>query len=1243
MAQFGRVQRLDSDGGFELLWGKDAVVDGGVGDTGVGGEVCTVAADCRLGTDPDVGEGEFDNPTGVAVNQVVGHPQSGHVYVRDTGNMRVQEFDADGGFVRAWGWGVATGAEAFEVCTSGCQQGLPGGGNGQLGATGSVASIAVDPASGNVYVADPANQRVQEFEGDGDFVSAFGSAFADETADPGEFGFDQPAQIAVDSSGVVYASDSHDSGRVQRYDTTSDAFLAPIDAPPLTSGFTQALEVDPSTDNLLVLRAPDSGAEAVVEELDTATLTLVDTHGIGDGLGAPDPSGNSSSVFGLGVDGTRGKLYVPAFFWRSPGGSTSVEPFDGLFALDSDGDAAPDPVAGAPLTVDDDSAQLSGTVDPNGPSYYRFEYSKNGVDWQLVDDNGRNNAELFAERQLIGSAPQPVSAMLEGLESNTVYRVRIVATKLTGVSTKVTIVSAETTFVTDAVAPTATTSAVHSYTDSSAWLSGRINPKGSATSYRFEWGEGTDYPHQAPASDTSAGSGAVEKGVLEEIQGLEPDTVYFYRLVAESAEGVTVGADRTFKTRPASGGLAQRGYEQVTPVLKYTDASPPTTGLEILGSVATGRALASVAADGDVASFKVIDALPDAEHGAASVGALTQEYRAVREGDGWSSGLLLGRPLGKIDGSNPLVLAGSPDLSKYVVSANQPLVEGAHGRSLYLRAPLADLYAEIAGVDGDLVQPPSYQGASTSLDHVFYAMPDGGLFEWVDGMSRAVAVDPSGVEFETPAMIGSQSLKRLAVSSDGEHAFFSVPLSVPGTQIYRRSGGLTTVLASPSKRSTPDPEGVKAKVFQSGSADGDRVFFTSSELLTDDANTGPSRAGRDLYRYEVSTDTLIDVSAGSTDPDGAEVVGVLGASEDADRIYYVARGRVVSGGAAGEPNVYMWQDDGSTDGQTRLIATLDELDVSGAGPYNLSLSIDDRPVRVTPDGRALVFHSTASLTGYRNQGFSEVFIYEADANGGEGQLSCVSCRPNGTPAHDDSAVPRSNVAVGGDPARALSEDGRRVFFNSGDALVSQDSDGEHDVYEWEAGRIRLLSVGNAAAPSDFVGASESGDDVFFATRDRLVGQDRDGLLDVYDARVGGGFASQNPVDVPCVGEACRPAPAQVPPAPGPASGGGGDYVRPFEVARITAGQRRLLARRGRIALRIRVDRPGRVLVRALSGRRLVGSASKTATRAEAVTVRLALKRSARRTLARRGRLRLALEVRFGGESETATVSLRRVK
>jgi hypothetical protein len=148
-------------------------------------------------------------------------------------------------------------------------------------------------------------------------------------------------------------------------------------------------------------------------------------------------------------------------------------------------------------------------------------------------------------------------------------------------------------------------------------------------------------------------------------------------------------------------------------------------------------------------------------------------------------------------------------------------------------------------------------------------------------------------------------------------------------------------------------------------------------------------------------------------------------------------------------------------------------------------------------------------------------------------------------------------------SRNLSSNGGRAFFETTEALVSEDTNGQGgcppigtlgtpsciDVYEWEApgiggcdegdpaysalngGCLYLISTGKSEFPSFFADASLSGDDAFFFTRERLVGQDEDELQDVYDARVGGGLASQNPPPPnPCEGaDACH-EPAPPPPA-----------------------------------------------------------------------------------------------------------------
>ena len=77
---------------------------------------------------------------------------------------------ADVSFTKAYGWGVSDGASQFETCTSTCQAGLYGSGAGQFEAPGGVAT----DSSGDVYVADSGNERIDEFSATGSFIQAYG-------------------------------------------------------------------------------------------------------------------------------------------------------------------------------------------------------------------------------------------------------------------------------------------------------------------------------------------------------------------------------------------------------------------------------------------------------------------------------------------------------------------------------------------------------------------------------------------------------------------------------------------------------------------------------------------------------------------------------------------------------------------------------------------------------------------------------------------------------------------------------------------------------------------------------------------------------------------------------------------------------------------------------------------------------------------------------------------------------------
>lgn len=80
----------------------------------------------------------------------------------------------------------------------------------------------------------------------------------------------------------------------------------------------------------------------------------------------------------------------------------------------------------------------------------------------------------------------------------------------------------------------------------SAVLTGTVNPNGADTSYYFQYGPTSKLGSQTGIADAGAGTHGVKVGLP--VSGLNPLTLYHYRLVAVNGVGLTVGAERTFLT-----------------------------------------------------------------------------------------------------------------------------------------------------------------------------------------------------------------------------------------------------------------------------------------------------------------------------------------------------------------------------------------------------------------------------------------------------------------------------------------------------------------------------------------------------------------------------------------------------------------------------------------------------------------------------------------------------------------------
>jgi hypothetical protein len=203
--------------------------------------------------------------------------------------------------------------------------------------------------------------------------------------------------------------------------------------------------------------------------------------------------------------------------------------------------AASEPVAstGNATAITPTSATLNGTVNPEGQATtYYFEYGTS-------TSYGSQTAMTAAGA---GSADLKVLAQASSLTANTTYHYRLVATNASG-----TVLGLDVSFKTPKPpVPLVSSGHATAVTQTSATLTGTVNPEGEATTYSFQYGTSTAYGSQTPAA--SVGSGTKTVSASAPLAGLVANMTYHYRLVATSVNGTTSGHDVAFKTaRPPAG------------------------------------------------------------------------------------------------------------------------------------------------------------------------------------------------------------------------------------------------------------------------------------------------------------------------------------------------------------------------------------------------------------------------------------------------------------------------------------------------------------------------------------------------------------------------------------------------------------------------------------------------------------------------------------------------------------------
>jgi len=258
-------------------------------------------------------------PAAYSIGSLVGIAvdAQGDIIVANNGCHRVEKYTNRGDFVRMWGWGVDTGASAFETCTSGCQCGVAGAGDGQLDSPRG--DVAAD-ADRNVYVIDRPNERVMKYDPLGNFLMTWGWGVATGASEfqictsgcqagitgTSDGQFDLPTGIAV-SGETVYVTDWNNPGRVQLF-SRAGAFQAAHVVGYSASG----IDVTPDGDMYVAFFwGPD------VARFDSSGTEVATWGTSGTGIGQFDnPEGLAlapdGSVFVLDTNNARVQKFGPA-------------------------------------------------------------------------------------------------------------------------------------------------------------------------------------------------------------------------------------------------------------------------------------------------------------------------------------------------------------------------------------------------------------------------------------------------------------------------------------------------------------------------------------------------------------------------------------------------------------------------------------------------------------------------------------------------------------------------------------------------------------------------------------------------------------------------------------------------------------------------------------------------------------------------------------------------------------------
>ncbi len=955
----------------------------------------------------------------------------------------------DGKLISRVGRGLA-GAVAMVFCVAACaavvgvapasavvgQFGGEGQGAGQFaeGPRG----LAVDQESGDVYLVDGGNHRLEKWGGEGAFLWASGWGVADGHSEApqsctslcfpglqgtggGELG--NAEGVAVDndplsaSHGDVYVFDLGAS-RVEKFDSSGDFLLAFGHEVNATTHEDVCLAGESCQEGTRGANPGEFEPEGFSTDIAVAPSGSVLVGDRGSRVQEFSPGGayegqialpGVGAIKNLAVD-SAGDMYVQGH--ELPG----VRKFDGTgneLGEPRDASGSPGALAVGPageLFVDDT---------PNNGDHHLLEFESSGGEVARFDAGSEEE----------GSRGLAFGEGIGELYTLDFREVRLVSPPSSG--------------------PLVVSQSVVELQPTTATLEAILNPENHETTYHVEYGTTVAYGSSTTPT-VLPGSAFEDEPVSVALSGLQPRTTYHVRLAASNSAGTTFGADQVFTTLPPalidSESVSQVTSNSATLAAQINPLGRDTTYRFEYGTT-TGYGASVPVPDGDVGSGTVDVALSAPVEGLAP--GTVYHYRVVTVNS-----------LGTVDGADHVFRTEAPGVSGLLDGRAWEMVSppDKHGATLEALSPAGGGLAQ-AALDGGAVTyeatgPVDSEPAGNRSLLFTQVLSKRGADGWT---SRGIAT-PSEVTAWAPTVFVSEYKLFSGDLSVGlvepEDASVLSPGAVHWTP-YRREagGGFTPLILAAGLPAGISPQSENTEVFGGASRDLSHIVLSSDLPLLSGV---PNNGNHSLYEWFGGS-----LQVASILPNGKQ------AAEENEDAALGHQGYGTRRAVSDDGSRIAWSTPGALFVRDTSLGETVRLDVVESGAQGGQGGAVFQTA--SSDGSKVFFLDGSKLTRNATSAGEKPDLYMCEVGEAAGEPTCTLKDLTVDQNTGEAASVQGNVL-------GASEDGRYVYFVASGVLAAGATPGGNNLYVQDTvtGARRLVATLSSEDGSDWTPSTSGG-------------------------------------------------------------------------------------------------------------------------------------------------------------------------